>query len=131
MIRYLTLDEVLDLHRWALQAHGGGEGILNIGMVESALFSPQASFEGVESHPELFEKAAALCYALVKNHAFVDGNKRVGYAAMVTFLRLNGFRLACEQDAGAGVIFRLASGDLTRGELVNWVAQHSRPVPSD
>ncbi len=131
MIRYLTLDEVLDLHRWALQAHGGGEGILNIGMVESALFSPQASFAGVEAHPKLFEKAAALGLALVKNHAFVDGNKRVGFAAMATFLRLNGFGLKCEQTAGADVIIRVAAGEMTREQLGEWIAQHSDPLAAD
>ncbi len=112
MIRYLVIDEVLDLHRWSIQAYGGAEGVLNLGMVESAILNPSASFSGVDAYPSLFEKAAALCFSLVKNHAFADGNKRVGFAALATFLRLNHHRLICEQAAGADMVFRLADGKL-------------------
>ena len=89
-MRYLTLAEVVELHRRLLQATGGAPGVRDFGALESAIAQPKASFAGVDLHPTLAEKAAALAFSLVQNHPFVDGNKRVGHAAMETFLVLNG-----------------------------------------
>lgn len=80
-MRYLTLAEVVDLHRRLLQATGGAPGIRDLGALESAVAQPKATFGGADLYPTLVEKAAALCVALVVGHPFVDGNKRVGHAA--------------------------------------------------
>ena len=130
MTRYVTKSEVLDLHTWALQAHGGPSGILNEGLLESAIASPQAAFGGVEAHPSLFEKAAALGYSLVKNHAFADGNKRVAFWSMALFLYLNGYRLDCETVAGAAFFMEVAASQRTRADLRDWIEANARPLNS-
>jgi prophage maintenance system killer protein len=80
--RYLTLGEVVELRRRVLQAGGGAPGIRDLGALDSAVAQPKATFGGVDLYPTVIEKAAALCLSLVQNHPFVDGNKRVGHAAM-------------------------------------------------
>lgn len=87
-MRYVTLAEIVDLHRRLLQATGGAPGIRDLGALEAAVAQPRATFGGADSYPTLIEKAAALCLSLVLGHPFVDGNKRVGHAAMETFLVL-------------------------------------------
>src|SRR5436190_9954800 len=109
MIRYLTLEEVLDLHRLALEQSSGLGGVRDLGGLESALAQPQMTFGGQELYPSLAEKAAALGFSLVCNHPFVDGNKRVGHAAMETVLVLNGWELAAGVDEQEQVILRLAA----------------------
>jgi death on curing protein len=89
-MRYLTLGEVVELHRLVLAAAGGAPGIRDLGALESAAAQPRASFGGSDLHPTLIEKAGALGFALAQGHPFVDGNKRVAHAAMATFLLLNG-----------------------------------------
>jgi death-on-curing protein len=130
MIRYLTLPEVLDIHRWALQAFGGLDGVRDLGMVESALAAPQMTFDGVELHPTLVEKAAALAFSLVRNHGFVDGNKRVGFWGMDTFLRLNGHCVACTTEEGEATFLALADGKMTREQLTEWLAPRCHPLSS-
>jgi len=82
------------------------------------------SFGGTELYPTLAEKAVALCSSLVMNHPFVDGNRRIGHAAMETFLVMNGFELAADVDDSESVILRLAAGGLERLPFTEWVVQH-------
>ena len=84
-MRYLTLGEVVDLHRRLLQVTSGASGIRDFGALESAIAQPKATFGGVDLYPTIVEKAAALAFSLVQGHPFVDGNKRVGHAAMEIF----------------------------------------------
>lgn len=81
-MRYLTITEVLELHERLLALSGGAAGIRNLGALESTVNQPHASFGGEELYPDLVAKAAALCFSLVMNHPFLDGNKRAGHAAM-------------------------------------------------
>ena len=97
-MRYLTLGEVVELHRLILSATGGASGIRDFGALESAIAQPKATFGAADLYPTLIEKAAALCFALVEGHPFVDGNKRVGHAAMETFLVLNGTEITAPVD---------------------------------
>jgi death-on-curing protein len=126
MIRYLTVEEVLELHRLALAQSGGLGGVLDLGGLDSALAQPKMTFGGQELFPTLAEKAAALGFSLVCNHPFVDGNKRVGHAAMETFLVLNGWELAAQVDEQEQVMLRLAAGALQRDEFTTWVQSHLR-----
>ena len=126
MIRYLTLEEVLELHRLALEQAGGLPGVRDLGGLESALAQPQMAFGGQELYPSLAEKAAALGFSLVCNHPFVDGNKRVGHAAMETFLVLNGWELSASLNEQEQVMLRLAGGSLRREEFTVWVQAHLR-----
>ncbi|MDA0919997.1 MAG: type II toxin-antitoxin system death-on-curing family toxin, partial [Planctomycetota bacterium] len=93
-MRYLTLSEVLFLHTRVIEQSGGAEGVLDLGRVESAIAQPQMSFGGQELYPEIHTKAASLCFSLVMNHPFNDGNKRIGHAAMEVFLARMSHRLA-------------------------------------
>ena len=125
-MRYLTLGEVVDLHRAVLEATGGAAGIRDLGALESALAQPRASFGGVDLHASLADKAAALCFSLVNNHAFIDGNKRIGHAATDTFLILNGSEIDAAVDEQQQLMLDLASGRLTREQLAAWLLAHIR-----
>lgn len=120
-MRYLTLAELLELHRRVIEQSGGAEGVRDLGLAESAIAQPQMAFSGADLYSSLVDKAAALGFSLVRNHAFVDGNKRMGHAAMETFLFLNGAELNAGIDESETIILRLAAGELSRGELVNWL----------
>jgi len=123
-MRYLSLAQVVELHRRVLAATGGAAGIRDVGMLESALAQPKAAFAGQDLHSTLAEKAAALCFSLARNHPFVDGNKRVAHAAMETLLVLNGFELHASVDEQERLMLRLASGEMTRDELATWLQDH-------
>jgi len=128
--RYLTLGEVLELHRTVLERWGGAGGIRDINALESALAQPRQSFGGQDLYPDLATKSAALCFSLVLNHPFVDGNKRVGHAAMEVFLLLNGHELRATVDEQEQLMLQLAAGQLKRDALAEWVKQRLVPVES-
>ena len=121
MIRYLTLEEVFELHRLVLEQTGGADGVRDRGAVESAVAQPQMTFGGEDLYPTLAEKAAALGFSLVCNHPFLDGNKRIGHASMETFLVLNGWEIAADADEQEQIILQLAAGQLKREAFVVWV----------
>jgi death on curing protein len=131
MIRYLTLEEVLELHRLLLEQTGGLGGVRDLGGLDSALAQPQMTFDGQDLYPGLAEKAAALGFSLVCNHPFVDGNKRVGHAATETFLVLNGWELVAVVDEQEQVMLRLAAGTLSREEFTAWVRSRLRQRPAE
>ena len=125
-MRYLTLTEVLALHQRVISQSGGADGVRELGGVESAVAQPQMAFGGKDLYPDIESKAAAICFSLVMNHPFVDGNKRVGHAAMETFLVLNGFELVADVNDSEDVILKLAASKLSREELVRWVRSHAQ-----
>ncbi len=127
-MRYLTLGEVVELHRLVLEVTGGAPGIRDLGALESAIAQPRATFDGTDLYPTLVEKAAALCFALVQGHPFVDGNKRVGHVALETFLVLNGSEIDAAVDDQEHLILGLAAGRISRTELTNWLRQHVKPL---
>lgn len=127
-MRYLRLSEVLEIHRRVLAQSGGADGVRDLGAIQSALAQPQMTFGSEELYPTVEAKASAICFSLVKNHPFIDGNKRVGHAAMETFLVLNGYELGADIDDAETVILRLASGLLTREALADWVSTHVKRV---
>lgn len=127
MTRYLTLGEVVELHRLVLGATGGAPGIRDLAALESAVAQPKATFGGTDLYPTLIEKAAALCFALVRGHPFVDGNKRTGHAAMETFLVLNGAEIDAPVDEQERLMLDLAAGRINRSDLTNWLSLHVKP----
>jgi death-on-curing protein len=128
-MRCLTLAEVLELHRRVIQQSGGARGVRDWGGVESAVAQPQMTFGDQERYPTVEAKAAALCFSLVMNHPFVDGNKRIGHAAMETFLVLNGCQLAADVDDAENVILGLAAGHVSREQFLEWVAARVQHLP--
>jgi len=123
-MRYLTVGEVIDLHQAIVDRTGGSHGIRDLGAIESALAQPKATFDGIDLHPTIPDKASALCFSLVANHAFVDGNKRIGHAATETFLILNGFEIDASVDEQERLILDIASGFLRRIGLSTWLQSH-------
>jgi death-on-curing protein len=127
-MRYLGVAEVVELHRVILQATGGATGLRDLGALESAIAQPQATFSGRDLYPTLAEKAATLCFALIQGHPFVDGNKRVGHAAMETFLVLNGSEVEATVEDQERLVLNLAAGRIERNQLMDWLRQHFKPL---
>jgi death on curing protein len=123
MIRYLTLVEVIELHRGILEQAKGSGGIRDLGALESATAQPRMTFGGEELYPTITEKASALGFSIVMNHPFVDGNKRAGHAAMETFLVLNRLEIKATVDDQERVILALAAGEFDRDAFTNWLRQ--------
>lgn len=128
MIRYLTLSEVIDLHRQIIEQSGGISGIRDLGLLESAVSQPKMTFGGEDLYPEVTDKAAALGFSLIKNHPFLDGNKRVGHAAMEIFLVLNGLEIAALVDEQEQIILMIADGQLVREEFTEWLKKNIRII---
>lgn len=125
MTRYLSFAEILELHQSVLARWGGAGGIRDLGALESALAQPRQSFAGQDLYPDITSKAAALCFSLVLNHPFIDGNKRIGHAAMEVFLMVNGYELRAPVDEQEHIMLDLAAGNLGRDSFVEWVKQHT------
>lgn len=123
-MRYLTLPEVLDLHRRVMEQSGGSQLVRDLGALTSAVAQPRMTFEGRDLYPELVDKAAASGFSLISNHPFVDGNKRVGHAVMETFLVLNGYELRATVEEAERIILDVASGRCTREQLTAWLRAH-------
>jgi death-on-curing protein len=123
-MRYLSLQEVISLHSLLIAQSGGSSGLRDRGALESAVAQPEASFGGQDLYPDLASKAAALGHSLIQNHPFVDGNKRVGHAAMEVFLLLNGNELDASVDEQEKIIIEVASGNVSRIELSGWISKH-------
>ena len=127
-MRYLSLAEVLDLHRLVIAQTGGAEPVLNLPGLESAVAQPRATFEGRDLYPSLADKAAAICHSIILNHPFLDGNKRVGHAVMETFLMLNGYEVRAPVEESERLILDVASGHVTREQLAEWLKQRVAKV---
>ena len=128
MTVYLSTAQVIDLHRSQLARYGGLDGLRDRAALEASLGRPQTTFGGEDLYPDLAAKAAALLHSLVLNHAFVDGNKRVGAHAAVLFLLVNGTGLIADPAALTDVTLATARGEMSAEALAIWFRQRSRPV---
>ena len=124
MIRF-TKEKILLLHQVMAQATGGSIGIRDEGLLESALEAVFSGFGGMEFYPTKEEKAARLGYNLISKHAFVDGNKRIGMYVMLTFLEVNGIRVACTNEDVVHAGLSVADGSMDYEGLLAWVREHS------
>ncbi len=122
----LTKEQVLMLHERLIEATGGSKGIRDEGLLDSALSNPFQSFGGEELYPSVQAKAAQLCYGLVKNHAMLDGNKRLGTHVMLVFLALNGYELTYSQKELCDTILALAAGEIHADDLLQWIIRHQK-----
>lgn len=127
----LTVEEVLALHAAALDAFGGMPGLRDSGLLDSALAQPLMTFGGQSVYESLWEKVASLGRSLVCNHAFVDGNKRVGFAAMAVLLRFHGFELICTSDDTEQTVLDIATGRLNLQAIAGWLEAHAVPLESE
>lgn len=129
-MKYLYPKTVLFLHQQILERFGGSAGVRDGGLLESAVYRPQATFGGQDLYPDLFIKTAALGHSLIRNHPFVDGNKRTGFEAMRLMLRENGCDLRASIEAKFDFTMSIAERKLTEQEIADWLKSHSRPNKS-
>ncbi|MBR6270911.1 MAG: type II toxin-antitoxin system death-on-curing family toxin [Lachnospiraceae bacterium] len=123
MIKF-SIEKVKLLHRLIAEETGGSVGVRDEGMLESALESAFATFDGVDLYPSKEEKGARLGFNLISDHAFVDGNKRIGMYIMLTFLEVNGIRLGVSNEEVARTGFAVAAGEMDYESLLEWVLDH-------
>lgn len=123
MIR-LSKSQVLLIHDQLITETGGSYGLRDEGMLDSALNAPFQTFDGEDVYPSLQQKAARLCFGLVKNHPFIDGNKRIGAHVMLVFLALNGIKLQHSQTELSNIILQLAAGEIDTEDLLYWILSH-------
>jgi len=124
-VNYLTVEEVYLLHRRLIQRTGGSGGLRDPGLLESAVARPQASFDGEDLYPALWLKAAALMHSLVKNHPFVDGNKRTAVTATGIFLGLNGHPLTASNEEILRFAIQVAAEEMELERIAAWLQTHS------
>lgn len=126
VIQCLSLEQVLAAHALLIKRYGGSECSFNQGLLESAVFRPQAVAFSNEAYPTLFEKCAVLGYSLIQNRPFIDGNKRTGFAAMHLILLVNGYDLTSTTKEEIAMTENIASGKMREPEIVQWLKQHSQ-----
>ena len=123
MIKF-SKEKVLLLHQILAEATGGGVGVRDEALLDSALENAFAGFDGEEFYPSKEEKGARLGYTLISNHAFVDGNKRIGVYVMLSFLEMNGVRISCTDEELITVGLSVADGSMGYDQLLQWVIDH-------
>ena len=126
-MRLLSVEDVLEIHDVLATTSGGARGLRDRGLLESAVAQASMTFGGEDLYPDLISKAAAVGHALIANHPFVDGNKRIGHAAIEAMPRLHGFRLRADIDEGEATFLAVAAGTMDREALTLWVRQHTVP----
>jgi death on curing protein len=124
-IAFLTLDEVVAIHRDQIERYGGTLGVRDWGLLQSAVAMPAVTFGGQYLHADLYEMAAAYLFHMVQNHAFVDGNKRIGAVAADVFLALNDTELVASQDDYAELVLSIARGEAGKSEAAAFFRANS------
>ena len=127
---FLTLEEVLEIHSTQLARFGGAAGVRDLGLLESALSQPQASFGGEYVHGDLFEMASAYLFHVVSNHPFVDGNKRAGLLSALVFLDINGIEINDRGDTLYDLTIKVASGNSNKPEISEVLKSLTLPPPT-
>lgn len=115
--KFLSLSEVLEIHRDQIQRYGGDLGVRDLGLLQSAIAMPAAGFGDTYFHTDIFEMAAAYLFHIVQNHPFIDGNKRAGAVASIVFLDLNDISLAADEDQFERLVLRVAEGKADKAEI--------------
>src|SRR5688572_33218097 len=124
--RFLTLDEVAEIHHDQITRYGGSLGIRDMDLLQSALAMPEAGFGDQYVHQDVFEMAAAYLFHVTSNHPFIDGNKRVGAMAAFTFLKLNGLTLIAEELEFERVVLSVATGKMGKATIAEFFRAHTR-----
>jgi death-on-curing protein len=120
-VRYLTIDEIFAIHDRAILEYGGSPELMNLGHLEASLAVPRQTMFGEELYPDVLSKAAILFYLLIKNHPFLDGNKRTAFLALMRFLNINGYTLNATNDELYQFTIDVASSVLTKEEVEMWI----------
>ena len=121
---FLSLDDIIESHQNQIDTYGGSHGIRDIGLLESAIAQPEASFGGQYLHADIFEMAAAYLYHLVMNHPFVDGNKRLGLEAALIFLEINNENLNASDQELIDLVLKTTAGQVGKREIAEFFRSH-------
>ena len=122
---FLDLDHVLRLHRSLIDTYGGSDGVRDLGLLQSAIAMPQASYDGEFLHGDIFEMAAAYLYHIVQNHPFLDGNKRTGAASAIVFLAINDIEIDNDEVGLVELTLSVATGQAGKSEIAEFFRKHS------
>jgi death-on-curing protein len=125
---FLTLDEVITIHRDQVERYGGSQGVRDWGLLKSAVAMPAAAYGGQYLHTDLCEMAAAYLFHIVQNHPFIDGNKRVGAVAADVFLALNDVRFGAKEDDYADLVLSVARGETNKSTVAEFFRDHTTPT---
>ncbi len=129
MVKYLTVEEVIAIHDHAIREFGGSPEIASVARLELAVATPRQTMFGQDLYPDLFSKAAILIYLLIKNHPFVDGNKRTGLFALFEFLERNGRTITVPSDELYQFTMGIATSALDKEQIEEWLRTHTVPMP--
>jgi death-on-curing protein len=125
---FLSLAEVLEIQNDQVARYGGATGIRDLGLLKAAVGIPSVTYGGRFLHTDVYEMAAAYLFHLVKNHPFVDGNKRTGAVAALVFLALNGYDFDCPEDNFAEMVLAVARGELGKTAAALFIRRFTRPI---
>ena len=121
---FFEYEQVVKLHSSLIEQTGGIDGVCDKNLLDSALKVPFQTFEGNNLYPDILDKASQLCYSLIANHPFVDGNKRIGVHLTLLFLKLNTIELDYSQQELIDFGFRVASGKMSKNDIKEWIIEH-------
>ncbi len=127
-MKYLTPQQIFAIHIQVTKRTGGSQGVRDLGLLESAVFRPQASFDGRDLYKNIFDKAAALLQSLLKNHPFVDGNKRTALASAGVFLKLNGYKLINLHKEEVEFAIKVDNEHLELQKISSWLKKNSKKI---
>ncbi len=125
-MKYLTIEDVLLLHHMSIEKSGGSHGLRDAGLLDAAVHRPQTTFASVDLYQTIFDKAGALCHSLIKNHAFVDGNKRTSLLSAMTILELNGYRFESSQEELVSFGLKIDNENISADGIASWLKSNSK-----
>ena len=125
---FLTISEVLDIHRDQIERYGGTQGLRDIGLSSSAIAQPAASFGGKFLHPDIYTMAAAYLFHIVQNHPFIDGNKRTGAVATAVFHAVNDIDFDADESEFESVVLAVAEGKMGKAQIADFIRLNSNPL---
>lgn len=123
-MKWLSIDYILKLHKKIIFRTGGATGVRDITLLQSAIYNAQATFEGQDLYPDIESKIAAVCFGVINNHPFVDGNKRMGIYLMLILLDYNEYNLLYTEDELVDLGFAIAEGILSKEYIARWIKEH-------
>lgn len=124
-MKTLSLEQVITMHNKTIDLHGGSYGVRDITLVQSALARPFTTFDGIDLYETIYDKIASITESLICNHAFVDGNKRIGTVVMIVICRENGLKFVASHDETINFILGVASGDSSVENISNWIKNNT------
>jgi len=127
-MKYLSPEQILFIHARLIAETGGSHGVRDLGGLQSALARPQSSFDNQDLYPDVFHKAAALMDSLIRNHPFLDGNKRTGVATAGIFLRINGYQLTASNASMVAIVMQIAQSQTDIAEIATWLQANTKPI---